>query len=149
MAEDLNRRWLKPCPKLHPTIYHTKGLLQYLSSVNKAPLVYCDYHGHSRKKNIFMYGCSPSMSWMPNDSQNPASSGNRSEDNGFKVNCFDGLQSFIQYPFCLPLSLSNVHNPSSFPLCPYFHDYRMNFPNQSYLILQLRFTEFCHLGGGN
>ena len=39
VAEDLNRRWLKPCPNLHPTIYHTKGLLQYLSTVNKTPLV--------------------------------------------------------------------------------------------------------------
>ncbi|XP_076444257.1 cytosolic carboxypeptidase 1-like [Babylonia areolata] len=85
VAEDLNRRWLKPCPRLHPTIYHTKGLLQYLSAVNKSPLVYCDYHGHSRRKNIFMYGCSPQMSWMPNDTQNPASTGNRLEDSGFKT----------------------------------------------------------------
>ncbi|KAL8577865.1 hypothetical protein ACOMHN_018670 [Nucella lapillus] len=85
VAEDLNRRWLKPCPRLHPTIYHTKGLLQYLSAVNKAPLVYCDYHGHSRRKNIFMYGCSPQTSWMPNDTQNPACTGNRLEDNGFKA----------------------------------------------------------------
>jgi cytosolic carboxypeptidase protein 2/3 len=21
--------------------------------------LYCDFHGHSRKKNIFMFGCSP------------------------------------------------------------------------------------------
>ena len=39
MAEDLNRRWMNPCPKLHPTIYHTKGLLQYLHMINKVPLV--------------------------------------------------------------------------------------------------------------
>lgn len=39
VAEDLNRRWMHPCPKLHPTIYHTKGLLQYLHLLNKAPLV--------------------------------------------------------------------------------------------------------------
>ncbi|XP_070210608.1 cytosolic carboxypeptidase 1-like isoform X2 [Littorina saxatilis] len=85
VAEDLNRRWLKPCPRLHPTIYHTKGLLQYLSTVNKTPLVYCDYHGHSRKKNIFMYGCSPQLSWMNNDTQNPVCTGNKAEDNGFKT----------------------------------------------------------------
>ena len=47
--------------------------------------VYCDYHGHSRRKNIFMYGCSPQLSWMPNDTQNPACTGNKMEDNGFKV----------------------------------------------------------------
>ncbi|XP_076102521.1 cytosolic carboxypeptidase 1-like isoform X2 [Mytilus galloprovincialis] len=84
-AEDLNRRWDNPCPKLHPTIYHTKGLLQYLQMINKSPLVYCDYHGHSRRKNIFLYGCSPTMSWIPNDSVNPATTGNRMEDNAYKT----------------------------------------------------------------
>ena len=38
-GEDLNRCWLLPCPKLHPTIYHTKGLLQFLAMINKPPLV--------------------------------------------------------------------------------------------------------------
>nr|XP_039257203.1 cytosolic carboxypeptidase 1-like [Styela clava] len=57
-GEDLNRQWTDPDPVLFPTIYHTKGLLQYLYSIGKAPLVYCDYHGHSRRKNVFMYGCS-------------------------------------------------------------------------------------------
>lgn len=85
VAEDLNRRWNKPCPQLHPTIYHAKGLLQYLSSISKVPLVFCDYHGHSRRKNIFMYGCSPQSSWLPNDTQNPACSGIRTEDSGFKT----------------------------------------------------------------
>ncbi|KAK0058339.1 cytosolic carboxypeptidase 1-like isoform X1 [Biomphalaria pfeifferi] len=73
VGEDLNRRWGNPCSVLHPTIYHTKGLLQYLNLINKSPLVYCDYHGHSRRKNIFLYGCSPHQSWIPNDTQNPAS----------------------------------------------------------------------------
>ncbi|CAH1796187.1 unnamed protein product [Owenia fusiformis] len=85
VAEDLNRRWLHPCPKLHPTIYHTKGLLQYMQSINKAPLVFCDYHGHSRRKNVFMYGCSPSMSWMNEDLDNPAISSNKVEDTGYKT----------------------------------------------------------------
>ena len=57
---------------------HVKVALVFLQ-------VYCDYHGHSRRKNIFMYGCSPQLSWMPNDSQNPACTGNKMEDNGFKV----------------------------------------------------------------
>lgn len=84
-AEDLNRRWDNPCPKLHPTIFHTKGLLQYLQMINKSPLVYCDYHGHSRRKNIFIYGCSAAMSWIVNDTNNPGSTGNKQEDNGFKT----------------------------------------------------------------
>ncbi|TRZ20640.1 hypothetical protein HGM15179_006448, partial [Zosterops borbonicus] len=57
-GDDLNRQWLTPSPQLHPTIYHTKGLLYYLSSIGRAPLVFCDYHGHSQKKNVFLYGCS-------------------------------------------------------------------------------------------
>uniref|UniRef100_A0A3Q2Y745 Cytosolic carboxypeptidase 1 n=1 Tax=Hippocampus comes TaxID=109280 RepID=A0A3Q2Y745_HIPCM len=57
-GEDLNRQWQNPNPELHPTIYHTKSLLQYLAHTQRAPLVFCDYHGHSRKKNVFMYGCS-------------------------------------------------------------------------------------------
>ncbi|XP_053573620.1 cytosolic carboxypeptidase 4 [Bombina bombina] len=57
-GEDLNRQWVSPKPNLQPTIYHIKGLLYYLYSINKAPLVFCDYHGHSQKKNVFVYGCS-------------------------------------------------------------------------------------------
>lgn len=57
-SEDLNRHWCKPDPVLSPTIYHTKGFLYYLNSIGRTPLVYCDYHGHSRKKNVFLYGCS-------------------------------------------------------------------------------------------
>ncbi|XP_009885965.1 PREDICTED: cytosolic carboxypeptidase 4 [Charadrius vociferus] len=57
-GDDLNRQWLTPSSQLHPTIYHTKGLLYYLHSIGRAPLVFCDYHGHSQKKNVFLYGCS-------------------------------------------------------------------------------------------
>ncbi|XP_068595082.1 cytosolic carboxypeptidase 4 [Brachionichthys hirsutus] len=57
-SEDLNRQWCKPDHVLNPTIYHTKGFLYYLNSIGRTPLVFCDYHGHSRKKNVFLYGCS-------------------------------------------------------------------------------------------
>lgn len=85
-AEDLNRKWMNPCPSLHPTIYHTKGLIAYLHRTNRPPLVFCDYHGHSRKKNVFMYGCSPAQSWINEDTDNPAwIAETRSEDTGYKV----------------------------------------------------------------
>jgi hypothetical protein len=29
--------------------------------------VFCDYHGHSRRKNVFLYGCSSSDSWCESD----------------------------------------------------------------------------------
>uniref|UniRef100_A0A8C8R814 tubulin-glutamate carboxypeptidase n=1 Tax=Pelusios castaneus TaxID=367368 RepID=A0A8C8R814_9SAUR len=57
-GDDLNRQWLAPNSQLHPTIYHIKGLLYYLCNIGRVPLVFCDYHGHSQKKNVFLYGCS-------------------------------------------------------------------------------------------
>ncbi|XP_075413575.1 cytosolic carboxypeptidase 4 [Tenrec ecaudatus] len=57
-GEDLNRQWLSPRAHLQPTIYHAKGLLYYLCSIGRRPGVFCDFHGHSQKKNVFLYGCS-------------------------------------------------------------------------------------------
>ena len=53
---DLNRRWKAPSKVLHPCIYYTKQLLQQFSKEREL-VVFCDFHGHSRRKNIFMYGC--------------------------------------------------------------------------------------------
>ncbi|KAG1705848.1 hypothetical protein DVH05_002413 [Phytophthora capsici] len=55
---DLNRRWLNPSSELHPTIFATKSMLLTVSKTRPVSL-YCDLHGHSRKKNIFLYGCRP------------------------------------------------------------------------------------------
>ncbi|XP_072372803.1 cytosolic carboxypeptidase 1 isoform X5 [Scyliorhinus torazame] len=82
-GEDLNRQWLTPNPELHPTIYHTKGLLQYLASIQRSPLVFCDYHGHSRKKNVFMYGCSIKETVWQTDVS--ASSCDLQEDLGYRT----------------------------------------------------------------
>ncbi|TKS78606.1 Cytosolic carboxypeptidase 1 [Collichthys lucidus] len=82
-GEDLNRQWQNPNPELHPTIYHTKSLLQYLAHIQRAPLVFCDYHGHSRKKNVFMYGCSVKETvWQSNIS---ATSSDLQEDLGYRT----------------------------------------------------------------
>lgn len=72
-GEDLNRRWIYPSMLLHPTIYHAKGLLLYLQSIEKTPLVYCDFHGHSRKKNVFMYGCSTAATIAASAASSPGS----------------------------------------------------------------------------
>jgi hypothetical protein len=53
---DLNRRWSRPSKTLHPEITATKKLVKQFSRERQIDLV-CDLHGHSRKKNIFMYGC--------------------------------------------------------------------------------------------
>ncbi|KAG8455300.1 hypothetical protein GDO86_001482, partial [Hymenochirus boettgeri] len=82
-GEDLNRQWQNPNADLHPTIYHAKGLLQYLAAIKHAPLIYCDYHGHSRKKNVFMYGCSAKET-MWNTNSNAASC-DIVEDGGYRT----------------------------------------------------------------
>ncbi|XP_068166619.1 cytosolic carboxypeptidase 1 isoform X2 [Antennarius striatus] len=82
-GEDLNRQWQNPNPELHPTIYHTKGLLQYLAHIQRAPLVFCDYHGHSRKKNVFMYGCSVKETVWQSDIK--ATSSDLQEDLGYRA----------------------------------------------------------------
>ena len=67
-GEDLNRRWQDPNPQLHPVIYHSKGLMSYIRQVlSKEIFLFCDFHGHSRKKNVFLYGCSSLQSWWPPD----------------------------------------------------------------------------------
>uniref|UniRef100_A0A4W4DW05 Cytosolic carboxypeptidase 1 n=1 Tax=Electrophorus electricus TaxID=8005 RepID=A0A4W4DW05_ELEEL len=82
-GEDLNRQWQNPSSELHPTIYHAKSLLQYLSAVGRTPLVFCDYHGHSRKKNVFMYGCSVKETVWQTDIN--ASSCDLQEDLGYRT----------------------------------------------------------------
>ncbi|XP_021098267.1 cytosolic carboxypeptidase 1 isoform X3 [Heterocephalus glaber] len=96
-GEDLNRQWQSPNPDLHPTIYHAKGLLQYLAAVKRLPLVYCDYHGHSRKKNVFMYGCSIKETvWHTNDN---ATSSDVVEDMGYRT--LPKILSHIAPAFCM------------------------------------------------
>ena len=53
---DLNRRWKAPSRVLHPTIYHTKQMIHNFVK-EREMLLFTDFHGHSRRKNIFMYGC--------------------------------------------------------------------------------------------
>ena len=55
---DLNRRWDDPSPTLHPTIFHTKQLVQRFAQ-DRTVVLFCDLHGHSRRFNIFSYGCAP------------------------------------------------------------------------------------------
>lgn len=53
---DLNRQWKDPQKLLHPTIFAAKKLIKSFSREREVSLI-CDLHGHSRRKNIFMYGC--------------------------------------------------------------------------------------------
>ena len=50
---DLNRQWVDPSKKLHPTIFATKVMLRKIKE-ERDLVLFCDIHGHSRKKNIFL-----------------------------------------------------------------------------------------------
>ena len=52
---DLNRVWIDPSQKQHPTIFCIKQLLRQMQGEREL-FLFCDLHGHSRKKNMFMYG---------------------------------------------------------------------------------------------
>ena len=66
---DLNRQWISPDEEYHPEIFHPKKLMTTIFEKDKRNIwIYCDLHGHSKKKNSFFYGCNTSsnggfLSW--------------------------------------------------------------------------------------
>jgi len=58
-GNDLNRQFLTPNPKLHPTVDNIKKLCNDIMThaLQLDPIMgFIDIHGHSRKKSVFMYG---------------------------------------------------------------------------------------------
>jgi hypothetical protein len=53
---DLNRQWKAPVKSLHPTVSALKAFMLAQRKVRDVAM-YIDLHGHSRKYNVFMYGC--------------------------------------------------------------------------------------------
>ncbi|EGD81298.1 hypothetical protein PTSG_11335 [Salpingoeca rosetta] len=53
---DLNRTYKHTIRELYPTIYSVKIMMQRLAR-DRPVVMYCDLHGHSRKHNVFIYGC--------------------------------------------------------------------------------------------
>jgi hypothetical protein len=61
------------CVQIFIQSFPLQGLLAYCVHVlKKPPYVFCDYHGHSRRKNVFLYGCSNSDSWNEMDHSVPS-----------------------------------------------------------------------------
>jgi len=54
---DLNRRWKTKNRRIYPTLGATKSMIKKFARERNIELV-LDLHGHSRKFNSFMYGCS-------------------------------------------------------------------------------------------
>ena len=54
-GQDLNRKWKNPEKILYPVVYEAKKMMKKISRERQISL-FCDFHGHSRNKGIFMYG---------------------------------------------------------------------------------------------
>jgi len=55
MGSDLNRQWVGSSAKLYPVNYHTK-LMMKRTLESRDIFFYCDFHGHSIGRNVFMFG---------------------------------------------------------------------------------------------
>ncbi|XP_041692866.2 cytosolic carboxypeptidase 2 isoform X2 [Coregonus clupeaformis] len=55
-GRDLNRSYKSILRESFPTVWATHTMVQRLCEERKV-LLYCDLHGHSRKHNVFTYGC--------------------------------------------------------------------------------------------
>ncbi|XP_038621151.1 cytosolic carboxypeptidase 2 [Tachyglossus aculeatus] len=55
-GRDMNRRYGTILKDSFPCIWHTSKMIKRILEEREI-LLYCDFHGHSRKNNVFMYGC--------------------------------------------------------------------------------------------
>ncbi|CAH2326030.1 cytosolic carboxypeptidase 2 [Pelobates cultripes] len=55
-GRDLNRNYRSMLKDSFPCIWHTQTMIKRLVAEREV-LLYCDFHGHSRRSNVFMYGC--------------------------------------------------------------------------------------------
>ncbi|XP_041471575.1 uncharacterized protein LOC121421044 isoform X3 [Lytechinus variegatus] len=55
-GRDLNRNYKTILKDSFPSVTHTKAMVKKLMEEREV-IVYCDLHGHSRKQNVFIYGC--------------------------------------------------------------------------------------------
>ena len=53
---DLNRMWRDASRRITPSIFACKAMLRRLQE-DRDVVLFCDLHGHSRKHNVFCYGC--------------------------------------------------------------------------------------------
>ncbi|XP_029453105.1 cytosolic carboxypeptidase 3 isoform X2 [Rhinatrema bivittatum] len=56
-GRDLNRNYRSILKDSFPIVYCTRNMIKRVMEEWEV-LLYCDLHGHSRKQNVFMYGCS-------------------------------------------------------------------------------------------
>ncbi|XP_061495401.1 cytosolic carboxypeptidase 3 isoform X4 [Rhineura floridana] len=55
-GRDLNRNYKSDLKESFPAVWYTRTMIKRMMEERNV-LLYCDLHGHSRKENVFMYGC--------------------------------------------------------------------------------------------
>lgn len=55
-GKDLNRQYRTVIRETYPSIWYTKSMIKRLME-DCGVVMYCDMHAHSRKHNVFIYGC--------------------------------------------------------------------------------------------
>ncbi|KAB0341322.1 hypothetical protein FD754_018248 [Muntiacus muntjak] len=55
-GRDLNRNYTSLLKESFPSVWYTRNMIRRLMEKREV-ILYCDLHGHSKKENIFMYGC--------------------------------------------------------------------------------------------
>ncbi|XP_069484883.1 cytosolic carboxypeptidase 3 [Ambystoma mexicanum] len=55
-GRDLNRNYRSILKDSFPSVWCTRNMIKRVMEEREV-LLYCDLHGHSRKQNVFMYGC--------------------------------------------------------------------------------------------
>ncbi|KAM6960522.1 cytosolic carboxypeptidase 2 [Aplochiton taeniatus] len=55
-GRDLNRNYRTLLRDSFPCVWYTRNMVKRLLT-ERDIVLYCDFHGHSRKNNVFMYGC--------------------------------------------------------------------------------------------
>nr|XP_031311258.1 cytosolic carboxypeptidase 3 isoform X1 [Camelus dromedarius] len=58
-GQDLNRNYTSLLKESYPSVWYTRNMIRRLMEKREV-ILYCDLHGHSKKENIFMYGCDSS-----------------------------------------------------------------------------------------
>ncbi|XP_050789631.1 cytosolic carboxypeptidase 3 isoform X5 [Gopherus flavomarginatus] len=56
VGQDLNRNYKSDLKESFPSVWYTRNMIRRVME-ERDILLYCDLHGHSRKENVFMYGC--------------------------------------------------------------------------------------------
>ncbi len=68
---DLNRQWQNPSYKQSPEIHAMKDMIRKTLECRDIHL-FVDFHGHSRQKNLFLYGCQHQSVQLNKHSKGPS-----------------------------------------------------------------------------